>query len=66
LPERSDLSSAPFIPEVTDIMALSGLWYEVPTFEWKEKQGKVQREFEATWKRSILLAFFIADQQDRK
>ena len=41
-----------------DIKALINFWYELPTFEWKDKQGKVRREFEATWKRSI----FTADQ----
>ena len=41
-----------------DIKAFINFWYELPTFEWKDKQGKVRREFEATWKRSI----FTADQ----
>lgn len=39
-------------------LILINLWHELPTFEWKDKQGKVRREFEATWKRSI----FTADQ----
>lgn len=43
-------------------MPLTNLWCGVATLEWKDKQGKVQREFEATGKSSIQLAFFSADQ----
>ena len=61
-PWGTDLGSAPFISgkkkKKKDIKALINFWYELPTFEWKDKQGKVRREFEATWKRSI----FTADQ----